>query len=231
MATTPPIARTCPARPTSPSRSPAAETCAPKARRARRTDKSPLPEAPKKAEKAREEAQRRARSESEGPATVAAAQPAQPAPVLELDMRPALRLAGDEPKRAEPTLALAEAPTAPRESAPPPPPPRPQASSTDTQAPERAAARKVFEAKFREPNPRLPFFITMGVLGTFAAGVVIYFWIQLRPAPGLVNANPPRPTSEAQLATIETKPTASAPAPAGGPASIPALPGSATPAV
>jgi tetratricopeptide (TPR) repeat protein len=189
-----------------------------------------LLEALKKAEKAKEEAQRRARSESEGPAT-AAAQAAQPAPVLELDMRSALRLAGDEPKRAEPALALAEPPAAPRESAPPPPHPRPQASTTDTQAPERAAARKVFEAKFREPNPRLPFFITMGVLGTFAVGVVVYFWIQLRPPPGLVNANPPRPASEAQLAAIETKPTASAPAPAGGPASIPGLPGSATPAV
>src|SRR5687768_17710806 len=145
MATTPPIAHTCPARPTSPSRSPAAGTCAPKARRARRTDMSLLLEALKKAEKAKEEAQRRARSESEGPAAAAAAQAAQPAPVLELDMRPALRLAGDESKRAEPALALAEAPAAPRESAPPPPPPRPQASTTDTQAAERTAARKVFE--------------------------------------------------------------------------------------
>jgi tetratricopeptide (TPR) repeat protein len=189
-----------------------------------------LLEALKKAEKAKEEAQRRARSESESPAAAAAAQAPQPAPVLELDMRPALRLAGDEPKetkRAEPTLALAE-----------PPPARPQASTTtatDTQAPERElqrnAARKVFEAKFREPNPRLPFFITMAVLGTFAVGVVIYFWMQLRPPPALVNANPPRPTNEAQVAVSETKPTASAPAPVGGPASIPGLPGSATPAV
>src|SRR3972149_5028917 len=59
--------------------------------------------------------------------------------------------------------------------------------------PRGAAGRKVVGAKFGEPNPRLPFFITVGVLGAFAIGTVIYFWLQLRPAPSLANANPPPP--------------------------------------
>ena len=48
----------------------------------------------------------------------------------------------------------------------------------------------MFEAKFREPNPRLPFYITMGALGVFAVGTVVYFWIQLQPPPALVNTQP-----------------------------------------
>ena len=54
----------------------------------------------------------------------------------------------------------------------------PRAAERDAQ---KTAARKVFEAKFKEPNPKLPFFITVGVLGVFAVGVVVYFWWQLRP--------------------------------------------------
>src|SRR4029079_10208585 len=50
---------------------------------------------------------------------------------------------------------------------------------------QRAAAKNVFEAKFREPNPKLPFYITLAVLGAFAIGTVIYFWYQLRPPPPL----------------------------------------------
>jgi tetratricopeptide (TPR) repeat protein len=168
-----------------------------------------LLEALKKAEKAKEQAQRQARSESEGPAT--AAPELEPAPPRTLELEHV----------AEPALE--------------PPPPRAQASTTDTQAPERDrdrnAARKVFEAKFREPNPRLPFFITVGALGVFALGVVVYFWIQLRPAPALVNANPPRPAGEVQVAAAPIKPAASVPAPATGPAPIAGLPAPATPAV
>ena len=61
--------------------------------------------------------------------------------------------------------------------------------ATDTQATQRAAARNVFEAKFKEPNPKLPFYITMTVLGMFALGTVVYFWYQLRPPPALVNTD------------------------------------------
>jgi Flp pilus assembly protein TadD len=94
------------------------------------------------------------------------------------------------------------------------------------QAAERATARKVFEAKFKEPNPKLPFYITMGALGVFAVGVVIYFWYQLRPPSPLVNTTPGRSAS-AQVAAAPQAPAAPA---ASGPASassaIPGLPGS-----
>jgi tetratricopeptide (TPR) repeat protein len=195
-----------------------------------------LLEALKKAEKAKEEAQRQVRSESESAATVSQLEPA---PALELEgARPALRIAGEEPDPAEPTLTLAEEKPAPpevaslpaREPASASRPPRAQ-PPTDPQAPERAAARKVFEAKFREPNPRLPFFITMGALGVFALGVVIYFWMALRPPSVLLNTNPPRPVGESQVAAVETKPGAGAPASTSGPTPIAGLPGSATPAV
>ena len=37
-------------------------------------------------------------------------------------------------------------------------------------------------------------------LGVFAVGIVIYFWLQLRPPSPLVNASPPRTAAEAQAA-------------------------------
>jgi Tfp pilus assembly protein PilF len=98
-------------------------------------------------------------------------------------------------------------------------------------AAQRAAAQSVFQAKFKEPNPRLPFFVALGVLGAFAVGTIVYFWIQLRPPPPLVNLNPTPAAGEA--------PVASAPAPAPRPAipagaapagqAIPGLPGGAAP--
>jgi Tfp pilus assembly protein PilF len=89
----------------------------------------------------------------------------------------------------------------------------------------------VFEAKFREPNPRLPFYIAMGALGAFAVGTAIYFWIQLRPAPPLVNTNPVRTANEQAVDAGAEKPApAAAAAPAGvAPSLIPGLPGSAAP--
>ncbi len=178
-----------------------------------------LLEALKKAEKAKEEAQRRARGETQEPK--AAPQPAPPS-----EARTPLQIVAEEaePKRAEPALALAEERPAPQTAAQTRPQPR-----TDTQVSERAAARKVFEAKFREPNPRLPFFITVGALGVFAVGTVVYFWLQLRPPAPFVNLNPKPPAGEAQVAVAPTAsvPTA-APAAQSG---IPGLPsGAATPA-
>lgn len=64
---------------------------------------------------------------------------------------------------------------------------------------QRAAAKNVFEAKFREPNPKLPFYITMALLGAFAVGTVIYFWYQLRPPPPLVNTNAKPPPDEKKI--------------------------------
>src|SRR5881394_1511600 len=175
-----------------------------------------LLEALKKAEKAKEEAQRRVReerapagepeelrSEGESPPEAFAAEPATPAPLLTRDklpeISPKLEILSDDllDKPAAAPAPLREA--APRMSS--------AAVSRDgaheaREAASRASARKVFEAKFREPNPRLPFYITLGVLGTFGVSTFIYFWIQLRPPSPLVNASPPRQT-EAPVAAVE----------------------------
>jgi tetratricopeptide (TPR) repeat protein len=176
-----------------------------------------LLEALKKAEKAKEEAQRRARGETQEPK---AAPPSQPS-----EARQPLQILPEEAQatRAEPALALAEDQPAPQPVAQP----RPKA---DAQAAERTAARKVFEAKFREPNPRLPFFITLGALGVFAIGTVAYFWIQLRPPAPLVNLNPKPPAGQAQVAEA---PPPAAPVLTAAPTSQSGIPGlppaSATP--
>ena len=204
-----------------------------------------LLEALKKAEKAKEDAQRRVReerppagepeelrSENEAPSEAAtepfAAEPATPAPVLTRDKLPnisqPLEILSDD-LDSKPTAEAARPPAgAPRET-----PPSSRATPLRDEAREeagRASARKVFEAKFREPNPRLPFFITMGVLGAFAVGTVLYFYIQLRPPAPLVNANPPR---QAQVAAApESRSSAAqAAAPAANPSAIPGLPSSA----
>ena len=166
-----------------------------------------LLEALKKAEKAKEEAQRKARGDS--------------APPSELRLEPEGAPALPPPAAPDPVLTLEQQP---EEKPKPPPRAEPQAAEREAY---RNSARKVFEAKFKEPNPRLPFYITMGALGMFAIGTVVYFWIQLRPAPALVNANPPRPAAEVQVATAETRPATAAPvatAAQGSPAAIPGLP-------
>jgi len=160
-----------------------------------------LLEALKKAEKAKEEAQRRASHED----------------AADTEQRPA---------PSAPQLELEPSPLEAREELPPPAEPAPRVEAAP--AAERAAARKVFEAKFREPNPRLPFYLTLGALGVFAVGTVVYFWMQLRPPAPLVNLNPQRPAGEAQVAAVAPKPAAvdarSAP-PQGG---IPGLPPTTT---
>lgn len=191
-----------------------------------------LLEALKKAERAKEEAQRRARGEGEAnelrlegagaPATEAETKPVLTRPELP-DIKQPLEILSDDIAPKEPAPAPAAEKPAPRPSAPRP---RPQAEApkqAETQAAERAAAKKVFEAKFKEPNPRLPFFITMGLLGVFALGTVGYFWYQLRPPPPLVSTNPKPPAGEVAVAAAESKPAA-APT-ASGPASAPAIPG------
>jgi Tfp pilus assembly protein PilF len=210
-----------------------------------------LLEALKKAEKAKEEAQRRART-GEAAADAAAAQPSSafdpestvldegrhvttrdelpdisaPLEILSDDIRPApagkprpieLSLADEPPPAPEPPRGAA------RRAAP-----RADTAAAEAAGADRAAAQKVFEAKFKEPNPRLPFYIVMGVLSVFAVGTVVYFWMQLRPPPPLVNANPPRKTDEKVVETTAASPAASAAATqsAQGPATIPGLPGS-----
>src|SRR5688572_14354397 len=179
-----------------------------------------LLEALKKAEKAKEEAQRRAKGDA-APASMAEIrlEPAEPAPVEKPVMtRPEL------PDIRQPLEILSD------EIAPRQPEPTPRAEAAASAAAERAAARKVFEAKFKESNPRLPFYIAMGVLGFFALGTVGYFWYQLRPPPPLVNANPtPRAEQVAAPGPIPGLPMA-APTPAlATPATKPVSEVSATP--
>ena len=198
-----------------------------------------LLEALKKAEKAKEEAQRRASAAA--PADSAAPAPAtaeERKPVVTRDKLPdisaQLEIVSDDfgPAAAPATPALelepaanpapAAAANAPGAAARRGAPPADEAG--------RATARKVFEAKFREPNPRMPFYITLGVLGLFAVGTGVYFWIQLRPPAPLVNLDPKRP---AEAAVAERAPAARAGTPSASPAApeatIPGLPGAPAP--
>jgi tetratricopeptide (TPR) repeat protein len=175
-----------------------------------------LLEALKKAERAKEEAQRRSRGGDDAPPKTELDFAANAEPVVTRDQLPDIR------QPLEIQRDEVETP------APPPAQEKPaEARPADRQATERATARKVFEAKFKEPNPRLPFFITMAALGVFAVGTVVYFWIQLQPPPALVNANPPRPSGEAQVAAAETRPAVAAARAASS--AIPGLPASAVP--
>ena len=184
-----------------------------------------LLEALKKAERAKEEAQRRAQGENPEPPAAAPALAPEPTMPQEAggtvrtrqdlpEIREPLEIVGDQPSEKLPEeLRLTE--EQPRVE--PRSQPQPQPSAAD-----RAAARKVFEAKFKEPNPRLPFFITVGALGVFALGTVVYFWIQLRPPAPLVNTSPARPAGEVQIAvTPAPEPKPAAPA---AQSAIPGLP-------
>ena len=159
-----------------------------------------LLEALKKAEKAKEEAQRRA---------------GETAPAEDR----AVRTRAELPDIKQPLEILSEE-IAPKES---PPEPAPRAG-LEPQAAERAVAKKVFEVKFREPNPRMPFYATMSALGVFALCTVAYFWYQLRPPQPWVNANP-RSAQEApvQVAAVQ----APRPVPVAIQAPIPGLPAAA----
>jgi Tfp pilus assembly protein PilF len=199
-----------------------------------------LLEALKKAEKAKEEAQKRARSAAGGAPgelrlegeVAPAADNTRVVTRAELpDISQPLEIVSDDLAAKEPAPPGEKASAGHLAAPQAAPPPRPQAPprEADPRSADRAAARKVFEAKFKEPNPRMPFYIAMGVLGVFALGTVGYFWYQLRTPYPLVNANPPPPASETVVAAAET----TAPVrPAGAPtaqAQIPGLPGSASP--
>jgi tetratricopeptide (TPR) repeat protein len=170
-----------------------------------------LLEALKKAEKAKEEAQRRAKGEAAGTTTaeirLELSEPAAEKTVITRSELPDIR---------QPLEILTEE-IAPREPEAAPRTEAPAASAT-----ERAAARKVFEAKFKESNPRLPFYFALGILGAFAVGTVGYFWYQLRPPPPLVNANPAPSAQEVAAPAPESRP---APAAVAAPGAIPGLPG------
>jgi len=204
-----------------------------------------LLEALKKAEKAKEEAQRRAGGEAEPAASSFDLEATVVDPTKHVTTRDEL------PDISAPMEILNEDLQSSRqksrplelliEESPPPPAPEPRSAAapqrrdparasapTQEQNADRAAAQKVFEAKFREPNPKLPFYITVGVLTAFAVGTVGYFWYQLRPPPALVNTNPPRPAGEPPPAVADAKPAVGAPtvdSPPAAQAPIPGLPG------
>jgi tetratricopeptide (TPR) repeat protein len=194
-----------------------------------------LLEALKKAEKAKEEAQRRSREGNESPEAPVKAvatrekPPELPAAPLELradEPKPRLTPAAASAPRAEPIALELEA-DVPATGARPAPKPAPRVSTArpaDSEAAGRASAKKVFEAKFREPNPRLPFYITMGALGVFTVGTVVYFWYQLRPPAALVNLNPAPQAQTAQASPESQRPPATATA-ASAPAPQAAIPG------
>jgi tetratricopeptide (TPR) repeat protein len=188
-----------------------------------------LLEALKKAEKAKEEAQRRATG---NPASAGLRLQEDPPPSdnkavttrRELpDISQPLEIVSDDlTPRARPAAAA----SAPRATASQPRS-RPPAADASEQAAERIAARKVFEAKFKEPNPRLPFYLTMGALGVATICTAGYFWYQLRPPQMLVSASPPAAGERAVVAanTTATAPTAvPLPFPTAATA-IPGLPG------
>jgi len=105
-----------------------------------------------------------------------------------------------------------------------PAPEAPPRTAAESPAAQRATARKPFEAKVREPNPRLPFYITMGVLGMVCIGTVIYFWMQLSSPPSIYVKNPRPPAGEQQVDVQPTLPTAPASAAAAPAGAIPGLP-------
>ncbi len=212
-----------------------------------------LLEALKKAEKAKEDAQRRAKGADAGtdarpsvfdPETTVLDDGRQvttrdqlpdisaPMEILSGDLRPAaqaktpapleLALADELPPPLAPERGAAPRRAAPRAGS--------GTQAADAAGADRAAAQKVFEAKFREPNPRLQFYSATGVLGAFAIGTAVYFWIQLRPAPSLVNTNPARSASEKPVeAGAQNRAATAAATASAGPAAIPGLPGGSTP--
>ena len=201
-----------------------------------------LLEALKKAEKAKEEAQRKQGGEPAAARAELSLQP-DPAPApppkhvvmrSELpDIHQPLEILSDD--IAPPARAPEQRPAA----APGTGSARAGASRAKEEAPaeaSRAGARKAFEVKYREPNPRLPFFITLGALGVAAIGVVVYFWVQLQPPQMLVNPNP-SPGAVA-AAPAQAAPAPAAPAPSGSAASpgttgvlagLPGVPATVTP--
>lgn len=179
-----------------------------------------LLDALKKAEKAKDDAKRRAQPEADPDETVMQVRTRNELPDISAPLEihsedipgsaqqsDALSLVPDAYPSAQEPLSIADVPaqsaatpgaspqgaTRRREAA------REGAPATDPLASQRAAAKNVFETKFREPNPKLPFQITMAFLGVFALGTVVYFWYQLRPPPSLVNTNPKPPTDERKI--------------------------------
>jgi len=185
-----------------------------------------LLEALKKAERAKEEAQRRARGESANAGGAVDASAPERKNVMTRDRLPEITapleivtedLAPAAPS-PRPALEIAADPQPAKAAS------RPRGASSQGEAASRASARKVFEAKFREPNPRMPFYVTLGVLGVFALGTIVYFWYQLRPPSSLVNLNASRQAEASAPIAEPTQPATLATAPVAPSSAIPGLP-------
>ncbi len=197
-----------------------------------------LLEALKKAEKEKEEAQRQARLAEIGERQAADPKSTQGSgrrvvTRAELpDISQPLEIFSEDLSSGGPArsagLAL-EPETPPSAGSPGGPAPRGDASraGTDELRPhERASSRAYVEDAFREPNPRLPFYASLGVLGAIALCGIAYFWVQLRPAASFVNASPPRPAAEKPVDLAQLKPSAASGAhEPQGTRSQPAIPG------
>lgn len=205
-----------------------------------------LLDALKKAEKAKDDAKRRAQSGSDPDKTVLQVRTRNELP--DISSPPEIHsedvpggnqnaesysLVPDAFSTAPAPRPAREAPPAPTVNPPPAPdelPKRRQAPNDATAAPDpivsqRAAAKNVFETKFREPNPKLPFYITLAVLGAFAVGTVVYFWYQLRPPPSLVNTNAKPPPDEKKVAAAPPPANPAATTAGVSPQLSPAIPG------
>ncbi len=188
-----------------------------------------LLEALKRAEKAKEDAQRRAAQEA-APAAKEELRLADDATVPPPARRVVTRenlpdisqpleiLSGDLDRGPAAAAGPAAATASARPAGERAPRPHPQ---PDAQQEARASARRLFETSYRAPDPRLPFYITLGVLGAVAISAGAYFWYQLRPPAPLVYAHPARPANERPVEEASTRAPAPPPA-AAAPAPIPA---------
>lgn len=90
--------------------------------------------------------------------------------------------------------------------------PRTRSWSQDT-ADDRESARRIFEAKTPDYNPRRPFYAALGVLGLVAAGALGYFWWELQPRSAFTTASVksgPRPVAPVPGATTPPQATGAA---------------------
>lgn len=191
-----------------------------------------LLEALKKAEKAKEEAQKRAQ-EGE-PAASGELRLAEDSPAAAVDEKRVVTRDELPPITAPleiqsedlgaPGAAGGGAPSMDFQTGARPAPEAPPRPAAEPPAAQRAAARKPFEAKVREPNPRMPFYITMGLLGVACIGTVIYFWIQLSSPPSIYVKNPKPPSDERPVEIVQPAAPAAPSASATATGAIPGLP-------
>lgn len=179
-----------------------------------------LLEALKKAEKAKEEAQRQSKASETVERPSADTAPAQSAPrrvVTRAELpdisQPLEILSEDlraEPARRSSPLALepepARGPSSTTAGGGAASAEIPFDGATESRPRAHVSASRPAEARFREPNPNVPFYASLGVLGILTLTAIAYFWVQLRPAPAFVNSNPARPATERPVDLSQLKP-------------------------